>query len=110
MDLDRPEARRPSELYADYERQLLEALRLAATRGKHANVLSHMMGYFKRVLSPAEKAELAGLIEQYRTDVVPLIVPVTLINHNVLKYDQEYLRQQVYLSPHPIELKLRNHV
>ena len=40
---------------------------------------------------------------------VPLIVPVTLLNHYVRKYDQPYLKQQVYLNPHPIALKLRNH-
>jgi uncharacterized protein YbgA (DUF1722 family) len=25
------------------------------------------------------------------------------------KYDQPYLKQQVYLNPHPLALKLRNH-
>lgn len=101
---------RPRSLYTAYEESLLAALRVPATKGKHANVLQHMMGYFKRVLEPAEKQELVGLIDLYRQEVVPLIVPLTLINHYVRKYDQEYLRLQVYLNPHPIELKLRNHV
>ncbi|MGB2687821.1 MAG: DUF1722 domain-containing protein, partial [Desulfobacterales bacterium] len=47
---------------------------------------------------------------QYRQEYVPLIVPVTLLNHYVRKYKQPYLAQQVYLNPHPIALKLRNHV
>jgi hypothetical protein len=41
---------------------------------------------------------------------IPLIVPVTLINHYVHKYDQTYLKEQVYLNTHPIELQLKNHV
>jgi len=41
---------------------------------------------------------------------IPLIVPVTLINHYVRKFDQPYLKEQVYLNSHPIELQLRNHV
>ena len=40
---------------------------------------------------------------------VPLIVPLTLINHYVRKYDEPYLAKQTYLQPHPVELALRNH-
>jgi uncharacterized protein YbgA (DUF1722 family) len=36
-------------------------------------------------------------------------VPVTLLNHYVRKYDQPCLKQQVYLNPHTVALKLRNH-
>jgi uncharacterized protein YbgA (DUF1722 family) len=49
------------------------------------------------------------IIDSYHRELVPLVVPVTLINHYVRKYGQTYLRDQYYLSPHPIELKLRNH-
>jgi uncharacterized protein YbgA (DUF1722 family) len=77
---------------------------------KNVNVLQHMAGYFKKVLSPDEKQELQELIDRYHQSMVPLIVPVTLINHYVRKYDQAYLKDQVYLNPHPVALKLRNHV
>ncbi len=96
-------------LYAAYQQGLLEALRIKATPGKNANVLRHMAGYFKKHLPPAEKAELSELIEQYRQQILPLIVPVTLIQHYARKYEVSYLLDQVYLDPHPIELKLRNH-
>jgi uncharacterized protein YbgA (DUF1722 family) len=69
-----------------------------------------MMGYFKKIISPDEKKELTEIIDLYRKGYVPLIVPVTLINHYVRKYDQAYLGGQHYLNPHPIELQLRNHV
>ena len=77
---------------------------------KNLNVLQHIMGYFKKQLSPDEKQELLEVFEQYRHEYVPLIVPITLINHYVRKYDQPYLKQQTYLNPHPLELKLRTHV
>ena len=99
-----------SELYDQYESLLMEALRLKTTLKKNINVLQHIMGYFKKQLSPDEKQELLEIIEQYRQEHVPLIVPVTLLNHYVRKYQQPYLAQQVYLNPHPIALKLRNHV
>jgi uncharacterized protein YbgA (DUF1722 family) len=41
---------------------------------------------------------------------VPLIVPITLINHYVARFDTAYVRDQIYLHPHPKELMLRNHV
>lgn len=96
-------------LYDRYEQQLIDALRLKATIKKNGNVLYHLLGYFKQELSSDEKQELLDIIDQYRREVVPLIVPITLINHYVRKYRQPYLRQQVYLNPHPVELKLRNH-
>ncbi len=97
-------------LYDRYQGLLMEALKLRATVKKHANVLQHLMGYFKKDLTSDEKQELLEVIEQYRDGHVPLIVPITLIRHYVRKYDQPYLKEQVYLSPHPTELRLRNHV
>jgi uncharacterized protein YbgA (DUF1722 family) len=97
------------EVYADYERLLIEALRLKTTLKKNMNVLQHIMGYFKKQLSADEKQELLEVLDRYRREHVPLIVPVTLLNHYVRKYDQPYLKQQVYLNPHPLALKLRNH-
>jgi uncharacterized protein YbgA (DUF1722 family)/uncharacterized protein YbbK (DUF523 family) len=99
-----------SELYEQYQTQLIDALRLKTTIKKNANVLLHVMGYFKKNLSPAEKEELLEIIDEYRKGYIPLIVPVTLLNHYVRKYEQSYLKDQYYLHPHPIELKLRNHV
>ena len=97
-------------LYHAYERLLLRALRLKCTVKKHTNVLQHMMGYFKKRLSPDEKEELLEVIFDYHKGLTPLIVPVTLFNHYVRKYNEGYLRQQTYLNPHPTALKLRNHV
>jgi uncharacterized protein YbgA (DUF1722 family)/uncharacterized protein YbbK (DUF523 family) len=98
------------ELYNQYQLLLMEALRLKSTVKKNNNVLQHLMGYFKKQLTPDEKQELLEVFQQYRDELVPLIVPITLINHYVRKYDQPYLRQQTYLNPHPVELKLRLHV
>jgi len=99
-----------ADLYGQYEKILFPALKLKATAKKNANVLHHMLGYFKAELSPDEKQEMLGIIEQYRREILPLVVPVTLMSHYVRKYDQAYLKEQVYLNPHPLELQLRNHV
>ena len=95
-------------LYQQYEAMFMQALTLKATVKKNVNVLQHMAGYFKKLLTKDEKQELQEVIEQYHRFYTPLIVPITLINHYVRKYGQEYLQKQYYLNPHPIELKLRN--
>jgi uncharacterized protein YbgA (DUF1722 family)/uncharacterized protein YbbK (DUF523 family) len=92
-----------------YEELLRDAMREMPSRGKNTNVLQHMLGYFKEDLGSWEKQELLEVIRQYRKGLIPLIVPVTILEHYVRKYDKEYLRHQSYLEPHPLELKLRNH-
>jgi uncharacterized protein YbgA (DUF1722 family)/uncharacterized protein YbbK (DUF523 family) len=98
------------ELYERYQCRLMEAMRLKATTKKNTNVLHHLMGYFKKDLAADEKQELLEIIDNYHKGFVPLVVPVTLINHYVRKYRQPYLQEQFYLHPHPVELQLRNHV
>ena len=97
-------------LMADYEALLMKSMRLRTTVRKQVNVLQHLIGFFKKDLSTDEKQELLEQIQLYRQGTMPLIVPLTLINHYVRKYQQTYLLQQHYLNPHPIELQLRNHV
>jgi uncharacterized protein YbgA (DUF1722 family)/uncharacterized protein YbbK (DUF523 family) len=99
-----------SDLISRYEKILMEALALKTTLKKNMNVLQHMMGYFKKQLTADEKQELLEVYDQYYQGLVPLLVPLTLMNHYVRKYDQPYLKEQTFLNPHPMELKLRTHV
>lgn len=100
----------PAQLYEQYLPVLMDGLRLKATVKKNTNVLQHMLGYFKRQLGQDEKQELLEIIAEYHQGLVPLVVPVTLMNHFVRKYQEPYLARQHYLKPHPLELMLRNHV
>ena len=77
---------------------------------RHVNVLQHATGYLKKVMDAQDRHELLDVIEEYRQELVPLVVPITLLRHHVRKYDVAYLRGQSYLEPHPKELMLRNHV
>ncbi len=97
-------------LLEKYQTLFMEALERKTTPKKNANVLAHMMGYFREQLSADEKQEMLGIIDAYRQGLFPLIVPLTLMNHYVRKYNQPYLKEQYYLNPHPLELQLRNHV
>ena len=98
-----------NELIGQYQKSLMAAMRLKPTIKKHVNVLMHMMGYFKKLISADEKQELLSVINQFHECIVPLIVPITLLNHYIRKFNEPYLNKQYYLNPHPLELKLRNH-
>ncbi|MBN1296972.1 DUF523 and DUF1722 domain-containing protein [bacterium] len=92
-----------------YEQLLMKTLAYRATIRKHINVMQHIMGHFKKHLDSDRKTELLELFASYRDGLIPLIVPITMLNHYVRRFDVGYLKDQVYLNPHPMELKLRNH-
>jgi uncharacterized protein YbgA (DUF1722 family)/uncharacterized protein YbbK (DUF523 family) len=97
-------------LASAYERLFMTTLRRAATPKRQADVLTHIAGHLKRVIDAADRDELVAAIDDHRLGLTPLIVPITLIRHHVRRHDVAYLRDQVYLDPHPRELGLRNHV
>jgi uncharacterized protein YbgA (DUF1722 family) len=88
-------------LYNEYQRLLLKALLLKATPAKHVHCLHHILGYFKKQLSPNEKKELRETIEGFRQGRISLNVPITRINHYVHLHDQPYLKEQHYLNSNP---------
>ena len=108
--IGQPEQYRPKELAHRYGELFMRTLAVKTTVRKHVNVLQHIMGHFKERLGTHEKAELAGVIADFHQELTPLIVPLTLIKHYVQIFDVSYIRDQVYLNPHPKELMLRNHV
>ena len=101
---------KPSELKKKYGELFMEALTSKSTPKKNTDVLLHMMGFLKKLLTKIEKEDILSTIEDYRSEILPLIVPVTLIRHQVKKHNIEYLHEQMYLNPHPKELMLLNHV
>jgi uncharacterized protein YbgA (DUF1722 family) len=100
----------PARLGERYAELFFAALAHRATRRGHVNVLRHMAGFFKKSLPAQEKADLQELIDDYHRGYTPLIAPITLIRHFLRRHDVPWLRDQVYLHPHPRELALRNHV
>ena len=91
-----------------YFSQLMQALKRCATRGTHSNVLQHISGYLRGAIATEDRHELQALIDQYRSGIVPLIAPLTLLKHLFRRHPDPYIAQQVYLQPHPENLSLRN--
>ncbi len=100
----------PTDLATAYGTLFMEALKIKATVRKHVNVLHHIVGHFKGLMDPDGRSELEQVIQDYHRGLTPLVVPLTLIKHYVRLHDVAYVRNQVYLNPHPKELMLRNRV
>lgn len=99
-----------SDLRENYGGLFMEGLAVKTTAKKNTNVLQHILGFLKDHLSGAEKQDVMEAIEDFRKELVPLVVPLTLLRHYVKKHDIQYIADQMYLQPHPKELMLRNHV
>lgn len=99
-----------AEVMAHYRLRFMEHLKHKATRKTHANVLLHLLGYLKKAVDGNDRQELAQLIDDYRQELVPLIVPMTLLKHHFSRLGNEYIDQQTYLNPYPYQLGLRNFI
>lgn len=95
------------EFFTKYRLEFMNAMKNRASRKNNTNVLMHIQGYFKRSLDKPQKAELAKVIDDYRTGLLPLLAPLTLIKHYLSTYPDDYLANQKYLEPYPQELRLR---
>mgnify|MGYP001964008361 FL=1 len=96
-----------AEFATQYIRDVMEALSEPASRRNHTNVLQHIQGYFKGDLEHQQREELSDIILQYHDGILPLMSPLTLIKHYLREFPKEYLENQWYLNPYPVDLKLR---
>jgi len=99
----------PTEFKQRYVAEFMTALGQRSTIRKHLNVMQHILGYLKKLIGTAEKQDILRVFEAYRQGLVPLIVPMTLLNHHLSVQQVTYLLDQSYLQPAPAELALRNH-
>ncbi len=100
--------RDPEALGGEFISALMQGLTHRANRRSHSNVLYHIAGYLKRQLGSEERQRLATLIDRYRLGQVPLVVPVTMLQHHFANHPNAYIDRQVFLEPFPEELGVRN--
>jgi uncharacterized protein YbgA (DUF1722 family)/uncharacterized protein YbbK (DUF523 family) len=93
-----------------YEHLFKTAIAHKSSIKRTRNVLEHMAGFFKNVLSREEKKILHGHIRDYAQKIVPLIVPLSTIRLYAKKYNTAYLLDQRFLDPYPKTLSLRSHL
>ncbi len=74
------------------------------SRGQHVNVLMHMLGYLKTRLDSRDKQELLNWFESYRKQQVNRITPMVLLQHHFNRHPDDYIAEQYYFAPFPVDL------
>ncbi len=97
-------------LLEEYKEEFLKAISLKGSIKKTYNVLLHLFGYFKKLVSKEEKEEILGSMEEFKSGILPLIVVIKIINLYAKKFDISYLEEQKFLNPYPKELALRSNL
>jgi uncharacterized protein YbbK (DUF523 family)/uncharacterized protein YbgA (DUF1722 family) len=92
------------ELGCRYEDGFMQALAQVATPARHTRVLRRAAEYLHPYLTPEARDELAQAIADYRRGIVPLIVPIGLVQKAAQRFDIDYIKSQTYLKPYPTEL------
>ncbi len=93
-----------------YYEEFVKAIDEKSTIKKTYNVLLHIIGYFKKLISKDEKEHLLSACDEYKEGIIPLIAVTKLINLYVKRFDHQYLGTQKFLKPYPKELSLRSDI
>jgi uncharacterized protein YbbK (DUF523 family)/uncharacterized protein YbgA (DUF1722 family) len=86
-----------AELREAYTAELMRSMTLLATPKKHANVLMHMLGYFRGQIDAGDRDELLNAINEFRVGRMSRLVALTLLRHHVRRCQVAYLAGQTYL-------------
>lgn len=94
----------------EYKLAFLESLSLKGSISNTYNVLLHIYGYFKKLISKDEKDEILESIDDFKEEIIPLIAVIKLLKLYAKRFDIQYLITQKFLNPYPKELALRSSV
>lgn len=84
-----------------YEEGFLRVTQLPFRLPAMADALLHAFGYFKKALSPKEKAHFQDLLVDFREQRVPLEAPLALLRSWALRFGAGYLEAQALFEPYP---------
>lgn len=97
-------------IFSAYELLFKTIIAQKSSIGKNRNVLEHMAGFVKDLISPVEKEMLHEQIDEYANKIVPLIAPLSRLYMFAKNHQVEYLLGQKFLNPYPKELALRSDI
>ncbi|MGM0414654.1 MAG: YbgA family protein [Bacillota bacterium] len=92
------------EIIKEYKKLLIDTVNRSSRPGLQQNVLNHCFGYVSDELKKDEKEYFIKTVEKYRKGMVPLSVPLYLLNGWIIEQDIDYLNNQTYFKPFPEEL------
>jgi uncharacterized protein YbbK (DUF523 family)/uncharacterized protein YbgA (DUF1722 family) len=92
------------DLKNEYNNKLCELKLINFSVGKCLNVLDHIYGYLKDIMSKKEKDHYFKIIELYKSKKLYLITITSVLEIYILKYEIKYLESQSLFHPYPTEL------
>jgi len=101
-----PQKHRFEEIIKDYEHHLALLLNKPPKYTSNINVLMHALGYFSKYLNKEEKAYFLDELEKYRAGWVPIFSINILLKSWIVRFQQDYLKQQTYFDPFPEDLMI----
>ena len=104
------EKKQLDEILIEYKEEFLKAISLKGNVNKTYNVLLHMFGYFKKLITKDEKDDILQALQEFKDKIIPLIAVMKIINLYVKRFDVQYLKVQKFLNPYPKELSLRSDI
>lgn len=98
------------EILKEYHQEFLIAINEKGNIAKTYNVLLHIYGYFKSLISKEEKEHVLTAIQEFKEGIIPLIAVIKLLNLYVKRFELSYLKEQKFLNPYPAKLGLRSNI
>ena len=92
------------ELVDEYELHLGMAFAKLPNKNNFLNTFLHIFGYFSEELTSREKAFILDRFQKYREDKLHISVVLNVLRTYVIKYNLEYLLDQVLWEAYPEEL------
>ena len=93
-----------------YKDEFLKAISIKNSIKNTYNVVLHIYGYFKKQLNKEEKEDMLESMQEFKNEIIPLIVIIKLLNIYIKRFNIDYLKTQKFLNPYPKELSLRSDI
>ena len=92
------------EITEEYEFHLGLAFARLPNKNNYINTFMHIFGYFSDALTSREKTFILDRFQKYKEDKIHMSVVLNLLRTYVIKYNKEYLLDQVIWAAYPEEL------
>lgn len=99
-----PEKKETVEVFSEYETELVKAFVRAPRYTSMINTFQHVLGFFKKQLSPGEKEHFLNMLDNYRSGIVLSASVISLLKSWTIRFDTEYLKMQTFFNPYPEKL------
>ena len=89
------------QVFADYQEKMQKIMEEPARFTAIINTLHHIFGGISDNLASDEKQFFLNSVEEYRDERIPLSTLSHMLKSYAIRFNNDYLKQQVFLEPYP---------